>query len=78
MTKFLCCIALLLIASIASIASSASAQTTRREHDACSRDVVRLCRRVMNNGDQMVLTCLKQHRRRLSRGCNKVLIQHGQ
>jgi hypothetical protein len=72
MTKFLCCIALLLIAS------SASAQTTRREHDACSRDVVRLCRRVMNNGDQMVLTCLKQHRRRLSRGCNKVLIKHGQ
>jgi hypothetical protein len=72
MTKFLCCIALLLIAS------SASAQTTRREHDACSRDVVRLCRRVMNNGDQMVLTCLKQHRRRISRACNKVLIEHGQ
>jgi Cysteine rich repeat len=72
MTRFLCFIALVLIAS------SASAQTTRREHDACSRDVVRLCRRVMNNGDQMVLTCLKQHRRRLSRGCNKVLIEHGQ
>lgn len=72
MTRFLCFIALLLIAS------NVSAQTTRREHDACARDVVRLCRRVMNSGDQVVLACLQQHRRRLSRGCNKVLIEHGQ
>lgn len=72
MTKFLCFIALLLIAA------NASAQTTRREHDACARDVVRLCRHVMNDGDQAVLACLKQHRRHLSRGCNKVLTEHGQ
>ena len=75
MPKFLCFFTLLLIASIA---SSASARTTRRQHDACARDVVRLCRRVMNDGDQVVLGCLKQHRRHLSRACNKVLIEHGQ
>lgn len=72
MTKFLCCAALLLIAS------NVSARTTGHEHDACARDVVRLCRHIMNDGDQAVLACLKQHRRHLSRGCNKVLVEHGQ
>ena len=60
------------------VVSPASAQPTQREHDACTRDVVRHCRAVMNDGDQAVLACLKQHRSRISRGCNRILVEHGQ
>ena len=36
------------------------------------------CRAQMNDGDQVVLACLKQHRARLSKACAKVLTEHGQ
>jgi hypothetical protein len=71
MTRLTCFIAFLLIAS------GASAQTAR-EHDACARDVARLCRAAMNNGDQAVLSCLQQHRSRISRGCERLMAEHGQ
>ena len=58
-------------------ASGASAQQ-KQEHDACARDVSRLCRAHMNEGDQIVLACLKQNRARLSKACLKVLSEHGQ
>lgn len=58
-------------------ASAVSAQQ-QPGHDACARDVSRFCRAVMNNGDAAVLTCLKQNRARLSKGCDKVLTEHGQ
>jgi hypothetical protein len=32
----------------------------------------------MNDGDQIVLACLKQNRVRISKGCQKVLADHGQ
>ena len=57
------------------LASAASAQ---QGHDACARDVSRHCRAVMNDGDQAVLACLKQNRPRISKACDKVLIDHGQ
>ena len=60
---------------LALMASSASAQ---QGHDACARDVSRFCRAVMNDGDQVVLACLKRHRARLSKACEKVLTEHGQ
>lgn len=69
MSRFLCILPLVLIAT------GASAQ---RGHDACARDVSRFCRAVMNNGDSAVLACLKQHRSRLSKRCEKVLTEHGQ
>jgi hypothetical protein len=59
------------------MASGASAQQ-RQGHDACARDVSRFCRAQMNDGDQIVLACLKQNRARLSRACQQVLISHGQ
>jgi hypothetical protein len=59
------------------LASAASAQQ-QPGHDACARDVARHCRAVMNDGDQAVLACLKQNRARISKGCDKVLIDHGQ
>ena len=58
----------------------ASAATAQQQpgHDACARDVSRFCRAVMDNGDGAVLACLKQNRARLSKGCDKVLTEHGQ
>jgi hypothetical protein len=70
MTRFLFVIPLVLCAS--------SALAQQPGHDACARDVTRFCRPVMNNGDQAVLACLKQNRTRLSKGCDKVLTEHGQ
>ncbi|QOZ06314.1 cysteine rich repeat-containing protein [Bradyrhizobium sp. CCBAU 51765] len=70
MTRFLFIISLLMFAS------GASAQQLGQ--DACARDVTRFCRAVMNNGDGAVLACLKQHRTRLSKACDKVLTDHGQ
>ena len=57
------------------IASNAFAQ---QGHDACARDVSRFCRAYMQQGDQIVLACLKQNRARLSKACDKVLTDHGQ
>ncbi len=71
MTRFLFIISLILCAS------GASAQQ-QQGHDACARDVTRFCRSVMNNGDGAVLACLKEHRTRLTKACDKVLTDHGQ
>lgn len=71
MTRFLFVVPLLLCAS------AASAQQQPGQ-DACARDVTRFCRAVMNNGDGAVLACLKQNRTKLSKGCEKVLTDHGQ
>ncbi len=57
------------------IASGALAQ---QGHDACARDVSRLCRAYMQQGDSVVLACLKQNRGKLSKACDKVLTDHGQ
>lgn len=59
------------------LASAASAQQ-QQGHDACARDVSRFCRAHMSEGDQVVLACLKEHRARLSKACEKVLTEHGQ
>jgi hypothetical protein len=56
-------------------APMASAQ---QGHDACARDVTRFCRAHMNEGDMVVLSCLQQNRARISKGCQQVLISHGQ
>ena len=64
-----------LMASQVLLSPQASAQ---QGHDACARDVTRHCRAVMNDGDQVVLACLKQNRARLSKACDKVLTDHGQ
>ena len=68
---------LLLIVPLILLAPCASAQQ-RVGQDACARDVTRFCRAVMNDGDAAVLACLKQHRARISKGCDKIMIEHGQ
>ncbi|WP_257167673.1 cysteine rich repeat-containing protein [Bradyrhizobium sp. SRS-191] len=67
----------LVVIPLALLASAASAQQQVGQ-DACARDVSRHCRAVMNNGDQAVLACLKEHRAKLSKACDKVLTEHGQ
>ena len=74
MARFLLIVPLALIGFLA---SAASAQQ-QPGHDACARDVARHCRAVMNDGDQAVLACLKQYRARISKACEKVLVDHGQ
>jgi cysteine rich repeat protein len=69
MTKYLLVIPLVMLASAA---------FAQQGHDACARDVSRFCRKVMNDGDQVVLACLKEHRARLSKACEQVLTEHGQ
>jgi hypothetical protein len=79
MMRSLVVIPLVLMAASASTATNVLAQAaTPREHDACARDVSRFCRAKMNDGDQVVLACLKQNRARLSKACEKVLTEHGQ
>jgi hypothetical protein len=56
----------------------AAVASAQQGHDACARDVTRFCRPVINDGDTVVLGCLKQHRARLSRACEKVLTDNGQ
>jgi hypothetical protein len=71
MTKILFVIPLVLIAS------AASAQQ-QQGHDACARDVSRFCRAQMQEGDQIVLACLKTNRARISKACQAMLASHGQ
>jgi Cysteine rich repeat len=51
---------------------------TPEEQKACSRDVQKYCRSVMNENDLTVLACLQQNRPKLSNACNQVLVSHGQ
>lgn len=69
---------LFLSALMAAQVFAASHASAQQGHDACARDVSRFCRAQMNDGNSAVLACLKQHRARLSRGCDKVLTENGQ
>ena len=65
-----------------SVSSAAVAQQQRsgtpEEQAACSRDVQRYCRPVMDQGDFTVLACLQQNRPKLTKACDQVLKNHGQ
>lgn len=66
----------LLIIPFLLIASAATAQT--QGNQACARDVSRFCRAKMNDGDMVILGCLKDNRARLGKACAKVLTDNGQ
>lgn len=77
MRKFLLPIILLsLSASTAAIAQQRSG--TPEEQAACSRDVQRFCRPVIDQGDFTILACLQQNRPKLTKACDQVLKNHGQ
>jgi hypothetical protein len=51
---------------------------TPEEQKACSRDVERHCRPVIDQGDFTILACLQQNRPKLSPACAQVLKDHNQ
>ena len=51
---------------------------TDQEEKACTRDVQRICRNLMDQGDLTILACLKENRPKLSPACRQVLVSHGQ
>lgn len=80
MRKFLSALSALFVLSIP--VSSAFAQPERsgtpEEQKACARDVQRLCRPVIDQGDFTILACLQQNRPKISAACDQVLKSHGQ
>ena len=51
---------------------------TEQEEKACTRDVQRLCRPVIDQGDFTILACLQENRPKLSTACAQVLKDHKQ
>jgi hypothetical protein len=51
---------------------------TEAEQKACTRDVQKFCRTVMDQGDLVILSCLKENRPKISKACDAVLVSHGQ
>jgi hypothetical protein len=81
MLKLLCVTAVLFASvPVAAMAEPAHPQRsgTPEEQKACSKDVARHCRALMNEPDLVVLGCLQQHRPQISPACNKVLTDNGQ
>jgi hypothetical protein len=79
MHKFLLALILLsLSVSTGAIAQQQQRSGTPEEQAACSRDVQRHCRPVIDQGDFTVLACLQQNRPKLTKACEQVLKNHGQ
>jgi hypothetical protein len=75
--------AMLLATVTAAATTSAMAQAGQRsgtpeEQKACSKDVSRYCRDVMDKSDLVILACLQQNRAKISKPCDEVLVSHGQ
>jgi hypothetical protein len=79
MHKFLDKFFLALILLSVPVSTAALAHSgTDQEEKACTRDVQRFCRKLMDQGDLTILACLKDNRPKLSIACRDVLISHGQ
>ena len=68
----------LLSASVSTAAFAQQGRGTDAEQKACSRDVQKLCRPVIDQGDFTILACLKEHRAKISAACDQVLKNNGQ
>ena len=68
----------LLSASLSTTAFAQQGRGTDAEQKACSRDVQKLCRPVIDQGDFTILACLKEHRSKISAACDQVLKNNGQ
>jgi hypothetical protein len=77
MYKFFLALSLLSV-SLSTGALAQQRSGTPQEQAACSRDVQRHCRKVMDQGDFTVLACLQGVRPKLSKACDQVLRSHGQ
>lgn len=77
MRKVLLALALLSIAA-SSEAFAQQRSGTAEEQKACTRDVQKFCRPVIDQGDFTILACLKEHRAKISAACDQVLKNNGQ
>ncbi|MES2196290.1 MAG: hypothetical protein V4517_17865 [Pseudomonadota bacterium] len=77
MRKFLFALTLLSV-SVPAVAIAQQRSGTAQEQAACSRDVQRHCRAVIDQGDFTILACLQQNRPKISKSCDQVLKSHGQ
>lgn len=77
MRKYLLALALTLLAFSTAVHAQ-DGRGTAEEQKACTRDVQKHCRAVIDQGDFTVLACLKENRAKISVACDQVLKSHGQ
>lgn len=78
MHKFFLALSMLSITLSTGAMAQQQRSGTPDEQAACSRDVQRYCRSVIDQGDFTILACLQQHRPKLTKACDMVLKNHGQ
>ena len=78
MQKFFLALILLSLSFSTGAIAQQQRSGTPEEQAACSRDVQRYCRQIIDQGDFVILACLQQHRPKLTRACDQVLKNHGQ
>jgi hypothetical protein len=72
-------LALALLSTCLSTAAFAQQRSgTPEEQKACTRDVQKFCRSVIDQGDFTILACLKDNRTKISPACDQVLKNHNQ
>ena len=78
MRKSLLALTLLSIMVSSNVAFAQQRSGTAEEQKACTRDVQKFCRPVIDQGDLTILACLKEHRSKISAACDQVLKNNGQ
>ena len=78
MRKSLLALTLLSISLSSNAAFAQQRSGTAEEQKACTRDVQKFCRPVIDQGDFTILACLKENRAKISPACNQVLKNNGQ
>lgn len=78
MRKFLLALSLLSLTVSTGALAQQGRSGTPEEQKACSRDVEKHCRAVIDQGDFTILACLKENRAKISPACDAVLKSHGQ
>ena len=78
MRKSLLALTLLSISVSSNAAFAQQRSGTAEEQKACTRDVQKFCRPVIDQGDFTILACLKENRSKISPACNQVLKNNGQ
>ena len=78
MRKSLLALTLLSISVSSQAAFAQQRSGTADEQKACTRDVQKHCRAVIDQGDFTILACLKEHRSKISAACDQVLKNNGQ
>jgi cysteine rich repeat protein len=78
MRKSLLALTLLSISLSSNAAFAQQRSGTAEEQKACTRDVQKFCRSVIDQGDFTILACLKENRSKISPACDQVLKNNGQ